>query len=505
MRNNSIRWILSSLLITTISMLSGKNPDPLVVGSKKFTESVILGEMFTQLAGSTTDSIAVEHRRQLGGTRVLWNALIQGEIDIYPEYTGTIQREIFRGEDLNTPEAMRSRLRQFEVRMSAPLGFNNTYALGMLPERATKLGITKISDLVQYPDLAFGFTNEFMDRGDGWGSLQESYQLPQTDVMGLDHDLAYRGIASGAIDVIDMYSTDAEIDYYNLTVLADDRHHFPDYQAVILFRSDLQEHHPEITSALIKLEGIIPNSTMIRLNSRVKIDGESEAQVASDFLKKSLGIHATVRSSSWWDRLKTNTAQHLALVAISLSGAILISIPLGIAAARFSKASQIILGTVGIIQTIPSLALLVFMIPLLGIGGPPAIAALFLYSLLPIVRNTYSGLHSIPSDITESAIALGLPGKARLRRVELPLAARSILAGIKTSAVINVGTATLGALIGAGGYGQPILTGIRLDDVGLILEGAIPAAILALLVQGLFDILERIFIPQGLRYELNSR
>ncbi|MGD2113086.1 MAG: ABC transporter permease, partial [Gammaproteobacteria bacterium] len=150
------------------------------------------------------------------------------------------------------------------------------------------------------------------------------------------------------------------------------------------------------------------------------------------------------------------------------------------------------------------LALFVFMIPLLGIGGPPAIVALFLYSLLPIIRNTYAGLRDIPPAIIESAEALGLPARARLRLVELPLATRAILAGIKTAAVINVGTATLGALIGAGGYGQPILTGIRLDDTALILQGAIPAAVLALLVQGLFELVERRLLPRGLRLGTES-
>jgi osmoprotectant transport system permease protein len=141
-----------------------------------------------------------------------------------------------------------------------------------------------------------------------------------------------------------------------------------------------------------------------------------------------------------------------------------------------------VLGLTGAIQTIPALALLVFMIPWFGIGAWPAIAALFLYSLLPIVRNTHLGLRAIPGDVRESAIVLGLPAAARLRLVELPLAAPSMLAGVKTAAVINIGTATLGALIGAGGYGEPILTGIRLDDMELILEGAVPAALLALLV-----------------------
>ena len=198
------------------------------------------------------------------------------------------------------------------------------------------------------------------------------------------------------------------------------------------------------------------------------------------------------------------TLEHLTLVAISLGAAVSLAIPLGILAFRSTRAAPTILGVVGIVQTIPSLALLVFMIPLLGIGTAPAIVALFLYSLLPIVRNTYQGLHDIPPQIRESAEALGLSRTSRLRLVELPMASRSILAGVKTSAVINIGTATLGALIGAGGYGQPILTGIRLDDTGLILQGAIPAALLALGVQGGFDLADRFLVPRGLRIKRES-
>jgi osmoprotectant transport system permease protein len=184
---------------------------------------------------------------------------------------------------------------------------------------------------------------------------------------------------------------------------------------------------------------------------------------------------------------------------VSLTAAILISIPLGIIAFRRPRAGQAILGAVGIIQTVPALALLVFMIPLLGIGGPPAVVALFLYSLLPIVRNTHAGLAGVAEPLRRSAEAMGLSTGQRLRLVEMPLALPTILAGIKTSAVINIGTATLGALIGAGGYGQPILTGIRLDDLGLILEGAVPAAGLALMVQGAFELAERTLVPRGLR------
>jgi osmoprotectant transport system permease protein len=238
---------------------------------------------------------------------------------------------------------------------------------------------------------------------------------------------------------------------------------------------------------------------MIDLNARAKLAKVPETRVANDFLASSFGVRSASKEGGVAQRILMRTGEHLSLVSISLLAAILAAIPLGIFASRRPRAGQVILAVVGLIQTIPSLALLVFMIPILGIGGAPAVAALFLYSLLPIVRNTYAGLHDIPTHIRESAEALGLPPGARLRLIELPIASRAILAGIKTSAVINVGTATLGALIGAGGYGQPILTGIRLDDTALILEGAAPAAILALAVQGLFELAERALVPKGLR------
>jgi osmoprotectant transport system permease protein len=247
------------------------------------------------------------------------------------------------------------------------------------------------------------------------------------------------------------------------------------------------------------MQGLINETQMIAMNSRVKLDGVQEILVAADFLRENLGIDVVAKSSTRSERFWRNTKQHVALVAVSLLAAILVAVPLGIAAARWRRLGQVILGVVGVAQTIPALALLVFMIPLFGIGAGPAVIALFVYSLLPIVRNTYTGLTTIPTQLLESAEALGLPAGARLRLVEAPLAAVSILGGIKIAAVINIGAATLGALIGAGGYGQPILAGIRLDDVGLILEGAVPAAGLAIVVQLLFEWTERAIVPRGLR------
>jgi len=461
--------------------------------SKKFTESVVLGELACALLRSA--GAETTHVRDLGGTRVVFAALEMGEVDVYAEYTGTLLREIFASD---TPSSLADLDRLLDARglaRTAPLGFNNTYALGMTKARAHELGVKTIADLRARPELSLGFTNEFLDRGDGWPGLKQAYGLPH-EVRGIDHDLAYRGLESGTLDVIDLYATDAEIAYYDLAVLDDNRAYFPRYDALFLFRKDLA---PALQEKLRGLAGMIPSSEMVALNAAVKIDKRAEAVVAADFLRRALDVTVETRVETRTERLVRTTRDHLALVGISLLLAIGLAVPLGVIAYRRPRLGRAVLVAVAVLQTVPSLALLVFMIPLLGIGGPPAIAALFVYSLLPIVRNTHQGLTSIPRSLRESAEVLGLSVSARLRLIELPLALPSILAGIKTAAVINVGTATLGALIGAGGYGQPILTGIRLDDTALILEGAVPAAVLALLAQGAFDLLERTLVPRSLR------
>ncbi len=478
----------------------GTDEDTVQIGSKTFTESVLLGEILTQLVRST--GAKARHQKELGGTRVCWEALRQGQIDLYVEYTGTLTNEIFAGQNIESRPELRRALRKRNLKMSRPLGFENTYVLGMKASKARKLGIQSISDLKDHPDLRLGFTNEYMDReDDGWPALRSAYNLPHKNVRGLKHQIAYRALNQDRIDVTDLYSTDAKIRKYDLRKLKDDRNFFPDYHAVVLYRSDLKKQSPEVIPTIRKLEGTIDEDRMVNLNASVSIDRNPVSSVASTFLSNQfpeLEIRGTT-APSFVERLTRTTIEHLKLVLISMAMALVVAVPLGIVSARKPTLGQGILGAVGIIQTVPALALLVFMLPFLPIGDKPAIAALFLYSLLPIVRNTYAGLNDIPPEIRESAVAVGLPPLTRLLRIELPVAARTILSGIKISAVINVGTATLGALIGAGGYGQPILTGIRLDDVGLILEGAIPASLLALLIQGLFEIIERLVIPRGLQ------
>lgn len=457
-----------------------------VIGSKAFTESVILGELAAQLIREAGHD--ARHRRQLGGTRVLWSALVRGDIQCYPEYTGTLRTEIFAGQNIGSDAELRAALTRESMWISDALGFNNTYVLGMRRDRAAELGITRMSQLTEHPTLRFGFSNEFMERADGWPGVRAYYRLPQTDVRGLSHDLAYRGVESGSLDLTDLYSTDAEIVHYDLTTLQDDANFFPAYDAIFVCRNDVPR---AVREALNRLAGRIDERAMTRMNARAALDRQPEAQIAARFLREQLDFDYEARGQSRASRVWQRTREHLAMVGISLGLAILVAVPLGIVAFYRPNIGRAVFAIADVLQTVPALALLVFLIPWLGIGYAPAIVALFVYSVLPVLRNTHTGLADIPRDLRESAEALGLPRMARLRYVELPLSARPILAGVRTAAVINVGTATLGALIGAGGYGQPILAGIRLDDINLILEGAVPAALLALLVQWLFGWIER--------------
>src|SRR5438552_2353084 len=394
-------------------------------------------------------------------------------------------------------EKMRAELAKFGVGMTGPLGFNNTYALVMRRREAQRLDVRSISDLRDHPEVKIGLTHEFLDRRDGWPPLRSRYQLPQQNIIGIDHALGYAALAKASIDVKDAYSTDAKIAENDLVVLEDNLQFFPRYEAVYLYRLSLS---PSAIATLKKLEGTLDEATMTRLNAEAE-RSKDYSRAASLYFQERGASPAAGGGESFSHKLVRWTVRHLELAGISLLLAVLAGIPLGIVASRGGPIGHVIMSFTGIVQTIPSLALLALLVPLpfFGISARTAIAALFLYGLLPIVRNTATGLQDIAQPIRDSATALGLEARARLRKIYLPIASRSILAGIKTSAVINVGTATLAALIGAGGLGEPILSGLNLNDHVTILQGAVPAAVLALLVQSLFDLLDRVLIPKGLR------
>jgi osmoprotectant transport system permease protein len=518
-----IRRILSLaalLVIIPIHSTDAQTADKrrVVIASKPFAESYLLAEMFAQvLEGS---GIAVERRAGLGATEIAFGALRTGAIDVYPEYTGTGLLAILGEPPQSEPAAVFGRVsrefnRRWGVRWLPPLGFENTYAIAVRKATADRYHLRTLTDLARAaPQLRAGFTPDFIGREDGLEGLRAAYGLRPRSVRPLVQAVKYRALAESAVDVIDGYSTDGLIDRYGLVVLEDDRGFFPPYEAAALVSARLQRDRPDAVAVLTLLSGRIGVRTMRALNRRVEVDGEPVARVAADALRE-LGLAGALdrgdavpasRSRGslggyLWERraaLARLTGRHLLLVALSLLAAAAVAVPLGVLLGRArAGAAEGTVRAIGVLQTIPGIALLAFMIPLLGIGTAPALVALFLYSLYPIVRNTYTGVRDASPQAVEAARALGMSDAQVLRHVRLPLAAPSIMAGIRTSAVIAVGTATLAAFIGAGGLGDPIVAGLALSDTRMILSGAIPAALLALLVDAALALVERRVRPAG--------
>ena len=490
----------------------GDTGPTVVVGAKAFTENAILAELMAQTIAARTDA-TVERRLNLAGTQVCFEALRNGEIDVYAEYTGTGLRNILgdNSQDIAPATAYASVAREFASRFGtiwlSPFGFDNTYVLLMRPQQATALGIEKISDLARHP-LRFGVSHEFLDRPDGMPGLRREYRLRESDTRGLSHELAYQGLLEGSIDVTDGYSTDAKIVRHGLFALADDRAFFPPYEAVPLIRGDLEKRVPGAVAALRLLAGRIDDAAMRRMNFQVEDRRRSAADVASAFLND-LGLaeqvievteprHRSFPSLLYQRRWETLTLalHHLGLTAGAVVLACLVGVPLGIAASRNPAIAKTVLGAAGIMQTIPSIAMLAFMLPVFGIGVTPALMALFLYALLPILRNTVTGIKGIEERLIEIGRGLGMTDGQILRQIELPLALPLIMAGIRTATVICVGTATLAAFIGAGGLGDPIVTGLSTTDYALVMCGALPAAALAMILDYLLGIVERRTAPQ---------
>jgi osmoprotectant transport system permease protein len=499
---NSLRIpTLLAVLALMCAATVARAADTLHVGSKRFTESYILGEVLAQTAAPHAK---VEHLQGMGNTAIVLAALQAGRIDVYPEYLGTIDLEILKHTQAAPLEQIRRELAPMGLGVAVPLGFNNTYALAM---RGGPDGVRKLSELAVQDKLRFGLSHEFIGRADGWPGLAARYGLKQRPE-GLDHGIAYEALMQKQVDVIDIYSTDAKIRQYGLRVLDDDRAYFPRYDAVLLYRLDAAQRFPAAWKAIGQLEGRISAADMIAMNAAAEIDGQTFDRVAREWLAAHQpqvagapkatttvapaagrdGLMAKIFDHNLW-RL---TRQHLTLVLLAVALACAAGIPLGVLAASLPRLRQVVLGLTGVLQTVPSLALLALLIPLLGmIGTVPALVALVVYALLPIVRNTCTGLLQVPAGLKQAAQALGLRPAQRLVHIDLPLALPVILAGVKTAAVMSVGTATIAAFIGAGGYGERITIGLALNDNDMLLAGAIPAALLALLTQGAFELLER--------------
>jgi osmoprotectant transport system permease protein len=502
---------MSALALGLLLALQAPAAAPIVVASKPFGESYLLAEMFAQLLEAR--GFQVERRPGLGATEIAFRALQEGAIDVYPEYTGTGLLAILGEPPAPDPREVFGRVsREFRDRWGVdwlpPLGFENTYAIAVRRETAERLGLATLSDLARVgATLRAGLTPDFIGRPDGLPGLTKAYGLRFRAVRALLPAVKYQALAAGEVDVIDGYSTDGLIARYDLVVLVDDKHFFPPYQAAALAGMRLADSVPAAVGALTELSGLLDEPTMRGLNRRLEVDGEPIAAVAADALRQ-LGLVGGRRAAEtrpaeagrgslpeylWSERatIASLTGRHVLLVLASLAAGIAIAVPLGLALERRRRIAETVIRGVGLLQTIPSIALLAFMIPLLGIGVAPALVALFLYSLYPILRNTYVGVRDAAPEAVRAATALGMTPTQVLRYVRLPLAAPVIMAGIRTAAVIGVGTATLAAFIGAGGLGDPIAAGLALSDTRMILSGALPAAALALVVDWALGRVER--------------
>jgi osmoprotectant transport system permease protein len=510
-----MRGRVGLLLVVLLAGGMVRADEPIVVGSKPFAESYLLGESFAQILES--HGMAVERRLGLGSTEICFGALRTGAIDVYPEYTGTGLLAVLGQKPTgDAREAYRRVARecawQWGVRWLPPLGFENTYAIAVRHDTAERYKLHSLSDLVGVaPHLTAGLSPDFIGREDGLPGLGRAYGLDFREVRALLQAVKYRALAAGTVDLIDGYSTDGAIAKYDLVVLEDDRGFFPPYEAAPLVGARLWHERPEAVRALSALGGRIDDRQMRLLNERVEVRGEELADVARSLLvdlglvsgpEARAGLERRGDRGSFlvtmWSRraeLARLTLRHLLLVSVSVGLAVLVAVPLGLLLERRRRYAEAVIRAIALLQTVPSIALLAFMIPLLGIGVFPALVALFLYSLFPIVRNTYTGIRDADPQAVAAASALGMTPVQILRHVRLPLAAPVIMAGIRTAAVINVGTATLAAFIGAGGLGDPIVAGLALADTSMTLSGAIPAALLALAVDGALGFCERLVRP----------
>jgi len=512
--------------LTSGGQQSRHDRTPVVVASKPFGESYILCEMFAQLLESR--GIPVTRRPGLGATDVAFAALRRNSIDVYPEYTGTgliaILHDSLPDSIARDPRAVYDYVARvfparYGVRWLPPLGFQNTYAIAIRRSTAERYHIRTISDLAREGShLTAGFTPDFTGRSDGLPGLERVYGLHLRAVRPLAPAVKYQALASSAVDVVDGYSTDGLLARYDLVTLIDDRRFFPPYEAAALVSARLVSDDPAAIATLTLLSARITEARMRELNRQVEVDGKDVRSVAAGALEQLGLLHGAaalpqssnaVRQATFWSylwqrrgRIAALTLRHLFLVGVALIAAILVAIPLGLVLERASRAAEPVIRVLGAIQTVPSIAMLAFMIPLFGIGTVPALVALWLYALYPIARNTYSGVRDADGDAVETAEALGATPTQRLLLVRLPLAAPSIMAGVRTAAVITVGAATLAAFIGAGGLGEPIVAGLALADTRMVLSGALPAAILALVVDGILALVERAVTP---RYRLDAK
>ncbi len=523
----AISALVAVLLAALVTVpLAAGDPRAIVVASKPFGESYLLAEMFAQLLERSGRK--VERRAGLGATEVAFSAIKAGAIDVYPEYVGTgliaILGDTVTGamrEDKSVAFAHVATRSEalYGVRWLPPLGFQNGYAIAVRRDTAAQYRLRTLSDLAASPArLVAGFTADFIGRGDGWPGLESAYGLELSDIRPLAPAVKYQALATQAVDIIDGYGTDGLLAKYDLVPLEDDRHFFPPYDAAALASARLVADDPGAIAVLASLSGRLSEAQMRQWNQAIEVDGRAIPEVAKEALAAvGLGDGASEASvepkerEGFWQFFVSRRAEtlrlageHLQLVLLALLAAIAVAVPISLWLVGRPAMAEAMLQVLGVVQTIPGLALLALMIPLLGIGKLPAFVALFVYALLPIARSTVAGLRLAGSEAAEAALSMGATKRQALLWVRLPLAAPIVLSGIRTAAVLTIGTATLAAFIGGGGLGEPIVTGLGLADMRLVLSGALPAALLAVLVDAALALAEKAMAPAHLRRGQNG-
>jgi len=505
-----------------MNLTVGWSAEPVVVSSKSFGESIILGEILSILL---TDRFKqpVVRRLGLGGTKVAFDALVSDDIHVYPDYSGTGYSMILKRSGENDAakvfDIVNSEFsKRWGIKWSQSLGFNNTYALAVRKDDPQFKNIQKVSELSSLDTGQFRYAApyEFMERKDGHRGFSEKYNLrfKKNNMISMSAGLMFTAIKDREVDMMIAYSTDGRIGASDLRLLEDDLSYFPPYFVSFLFKESSYKKFPALKKAINLLENKITAKEMIHMNDQVDRLKRDSYQVAKNFLikKKMLSGHTKSEfkdmgffsfAMSKKKYLLKIIKDHLVLSFSAFFLALLVSLPIGILLTRYQKAGMIVFPIVNTIQTIPSLALLGFLIPVVGIGFIPALIALFLYSLLPLIRNTYTGILGVDRNYLEASRGIGLNNFQILIHVELPLAMPIIIAGMRTAIVIVIATATLAALIGAGGLGDPIFRGVSTVNSNLILLGAIPSALLALIVDRSIGFLEKAVVSKGIR--LKSR
>ena len=485
------KLFLFSILISVFSSFAGTSYGKgISIGSKADTETQVLAEIVKYQLNK--NGFEIEHKANLGGTMIPWRALLNGSVQIIPEYLGTIKEQLLQMKGPHSKREIHEALNNLGIEMTEGLGFQNGYGLAVTAQTAKKFSLKKISDLKQEGlDLHFAITHEFIKRQEGWQTLKYFYGLPNYPIRGFDHQLGYQALINEKAQVKDVYTTDAMIRRKNLVILEDDKDFFPDYSAVFLYRKSLPK---KVIKYLHSLDGTIEVEQIRQLNN-IAEDTKNPETAAKFFWGESCESEESFSKQTI--HLAHLFSEHLVLVIVSLIFAVTLGFPLGLLGSRGGHTMTIILAIGGVLQSIPSLALLALLIPIFGISKWTAIFALLVNSIFPIVRSTAVGLSSIPNQFKTVANALGLSKRALLYKIYIPIALPNILTGIKTSTIWIISTATLAALIGAGGLGELIVSGITLNNYDSILLGAIPVSLLAIITELGFRYLDKKLISNG--------